>query len=310
MTLLLTLSLLAYSFSPQDSCRKLVTLAEIPERALLFAELAAGESGQGMLDMGRLLEASGRFDEAADYYRRIAVPGTDPDVLRWLTDRRAGSLPFDTILVFETRITNMGDRTVTDLTMLLPTPVSHPPYQEITITGGDYDRKGDLLSFSIDSLQSGETLTARLILAVRQEPYTFRPIPDPLAGASLNSIASLLAAIHVPEDYTGSGPCFEMSLSMMDEARKLDLALGVTGGLLRRGDSLVFHAWNLLEEGVPGLPLDPLFWKTDSLLAVGHCPTDVIPLWDLLSTEGSELVVLYPSQDADLVIGMEVSFAP
>jgi hypothetical protein len=114
----------------------------------------------------------------------------------------------------------------------------------------------------------------------------------------------------VPEVYTGSGPCFEMSLSMMSASREVGLGLGITGGLVRRGDSLVFHAWNLLEEGVPGLPLDPLFWKTDTLLAVGHCPTDVIPLWDLLSTDGSELVVLYPSQDADLVIGMEVSFAP
>ena len=97
---LLLVFLLSYAFSPRDSCRILVTLAEVPDRALLFAELAASESGEGMLTMGRLLEVSGRFAEAAGYYRRIAVPGSDPDLVRWLSDRQAGTLPLDTTIVF------------------------------------------------------------------------------------------------------------------------------------------------------------------------------------------------------------------
>jgi hypothetical protein len=308
--ILLLLSLLAYTFSPQDSCRRLVTLAEIPERALLFAELAAGESGQGMLDMGRLLEVSGRFEEAASYYRRIAAPGSDPDLIRWLSDRSTGSLPLDTALVFEAAITNRGGNTVTGLTMLLPVPVSHPPYQEIEITESDFRMEGDLLSVEIDSLVPGETSRALLKIQLRQEPYTFRPIPAILSGTRLDTIASIMAGIPVPPEFTGTGPCYDMSVDMLAEARSIGLELGITGGLVRRGDSLVFHAWNILTEDLPGLPLDPLFWKTDTLFAVGHCPTDVIPLWDLLSTEGSELVVLYPSQDADLEIGLDVFFAP
>ena len=308
--ILLLLSLVAFDFSPRDSCWSLVTLAEIPERALLFAEMAAGESGQGTLDMGRLLEAAGRFAEASSYYRTIAAPGSDPDLVRWLSDRRSGSLPLDTTLVFETTLTNRGTGTVTDLTMIIPAPVSHPPYQEIEVTGGDFTREGGLMSLHIDSLEGGETLRAYLEVHVAQEPYTFRPIPDPIDGTSLETISSMLSGIPVPEDYTGSGPCFDMSLTMMEESREAGLDMGITGGLVRRGDSLVFHAWNVLEEGVAGMPLDPLFWKTDTLFAVGHCPTDVIPLWDLLSTDGSELVVLYPSQEADLAIGMVVSFSP
>jgi hypothetical protein len=308
--ILLLLSLTAFDFSPRDSCWSLVTLAEIPERALLFAEMAAGENGQGMLDMGRLLEAAGRFVEAASYYRALTAPGSDPDLVRWLSDRRNGSMPLDTALVFETTLTNRGERTVNDLTMIIPEPVSHPPYQEIAVTGGDFSRESGLMSLHIDSLAGGETLRARLEIHVTQEPYTFRPIPDSIGGTSLETLSSILSGIPVPEEYTGSGPCFDMSLTMMEMSRQAGLEMGVTGGLVRRGDSLVFHAWNVLEEGVAGMPLDPLFWKTDTLMAVGHCPTDVIPLWDLLSTDGSELVVLYPSQVADLAIGMEVSFSP
>jgi hypothetical protein len=119
-----------------------------------------------------------------------------------------------------------------------------------------------------------------------------------------------MAGIPVPEQYQGSGPCFDMSRTLMERAgEELGLDLGITGGLIRRGDSLVFHAWNVTVDEVPGLPLDPLFFRIDTLFAVGHCPTDVIPLWDLLSTDGSEMVVIYPSQEAELEIGMEASYA-
>lgn len=307
--IVLLLSLLAYPFSPADSCWKLVTLGEVPERALLFAELAAGEEGQCMLDMGRLLEISGRFQDAAMYYGTISIPVSEPEVILWLGNRRAGSTALDTVLVLETFVTNNGHNPVVDLTLIVPVPVSHAPYQTIEIIGGEYLRDGDLLSLAIDTLAPSETRAASVLLRIRQEPYTFRPISDPLAGTSLRSISELMDGIPVPEEYSGNGPCFDMSLMLRERAADLGLSLTIVGGLVRSGDSLIFHAWNLLDEDVPGLPLDPLFFRTDTLFAIGHCPTDVIPLWDLLSTDGSELVVLYPSQEADLEIGMSAAFA-
>jgi hypothetical protein len=307
--IVLLMSLLAYPFSPADSCWKLVTLGDVPERALLFAELATGEGGQCVLDMGRLLEIAGRFQDAAMYYGTISTPACEPEVIRWLGNRRAGSTLLDTVLVLETFVTNNGLNPVVDLTLIVPVPVSHAPYQTVEIIGGEYSRDGDLLSLAIDTLAPSETHTASVRLRIRQEPYTFRPIPDPLAGASLRSISELMDSIPVPEEYSGSGPCFNMSLMLRDRATDLDLSLSIVGGLVRSGDSLIFHAWNLLDEDLPGLPLDPLFFRTDTLFALGHCPTDVIPLWDLLSTDGSELVVLYPSQKADLEIGMSAVFA-
>ncbi len=79
----------------------------------------------------------------------------------------------------------------------------------------------------------------------------------------------------------------------------------LVGGVLVDGPDLVFHAWT---ETGGGIRVDPLLFREDSLLATGHSPTDVIPLWNLASTDGYELTILYDSRNYLLTGNMKASF--
>jgi hypothetical protein len=97
-------------------------------------------------------------------------------------------------------------------------------------------------------------------------------------------------------------------MALRDSAEGLETGLTVTGGLLvTGGDSLVFHAWNTLIGG--SLPLDVSMFQSDSLRGIAHCPSDMIPLWDLDRTEGHEVSAFYVQPGADLQVGMTASFA-
>lgn len=303
--LLLTL----YSFSPADSCARMATLAEIPEEAVLFAELAAREGGEGSLLFGRMLELAGRFGEASDVYGIARASATDPLTEQWLTDRMNGSLPLDTILVLRARVTNSGNSAARGLLLVMPRPSSHAPYQQIELLGGAFRVDSSVLVCRVDSLAPGGTISLPVFLHISQQPFSFRPICAQLGDFSLSALAAILNGVAIPAEYDGSGPCLQMSRDVREEAGAAGLSLGVVGGLVRRGNGLVFHAWNLLEEAIPGMPVDPLLFKTDSLRAFGHCPTDVIPLWSLLDTEGHELSIFFPEQDADISISLEAFFA-
>jgi hypothetical protein len=296
-----------YGFSPADSCAKLVTLGEIPEEAVLFAELAAREGGDGALLFGRMLELAGRFDEAAGVYDIALAAATDPLTIQWLTDRSNGSGTLDTVLVLSAEVVNYGTVPAHDLLLVMPEPLSHPPYQRIDLLGGAFRPDSGILVCMVDTLRAGEAVDLPVFLHIHQEPYSFRPIPDSRGSFSISSIAGILRETGIPTEYDGSGPCLRMSMEVMEAAGDRGMRLGVTGGLARRGDSLVFHAWNVLEEGIPGLPADPLLFKTDSLRALGHCPTDIIPLWDLLGTDGHELSIFFPEQEASISISLDAS---
>jgi hypothetical protein len=100
-----------------------------------------------------------------------------------------------------------------------------------------------------------------------------------------------------------------MSRKLARRAGRNRLPMQVEGGVVFRGDSLVFHAWAVLDTLIPGLPVDPLLLRSDSMMAVGHCPTDMIPLWNLDFTEGCELSALFSGAGTDLEITMRAYFA-
>jgi hypothetical protein len=301
---------LLYSFSPVDSCRSRIDLARISDEAVLFAELAARQGGDGPIVFARLLEVAGRFEDAAAAYG-IALGGAEEEATRsWLSDRRSGSMPIDTVLVLTAVVRNAGATPAVDLMMVMPLPRSHPPYQTIDLLAGRFHEEDGRLVCMIERLDPGVSRELTVMIRLRQRPYTFRPIPDPIGDTPLDEIAALLGGTTVPTDWSGTGPCLDMAFDFSERAALLGLDAGVEGGLVRRGDSLVFHAWNLLLEGVPGMPLDPLMFQTDSLRAIGHCPSDVIPVWDLGSTGGHELSACYPGQEAELEITLQARFAP
>jgi hypothetical protein len=87
----------------------------------------------------------------------------------------------------------------------------------------------------------------------------------------------------------------------------MDIHLQVTGGLLRTGgDSLLFHAWDLHEE--TGIPMDVSLFQSDSMRGIAHCPTDIIPLWDLEAVDGHEVSVFYHDPSAQLSVSMSAAF--
>ncbi|MDM7992407.1 MAG: hypothetical protein QUS11_03765 [Candidatus Fermentibacter sp.] len=303
------LLLASFSVSPADSCRKLAGIAEIPEEAILFAELAARQGGDGPILFASLLEAAGRFEEAASAYG-IALGGAeDPATRSWLSDRMAGSVPFDTLLVLTAGITNLGSSDARDLTVVMPLPRPHPPCQSLTMLYGPFRRDGGSLLAHIPVLAPGETVELPVMLHIVQSPHTFRPLPGSLGRERFDDILAIAAGVGMPDSFTGTGPCLDMAVEFMEEARKEGIRAGVEGGLVRRGDSLVFHAWNVLLDGIPGLPVDPLLFRTDSLRAIGHCPCDVIPLWDLGAACGHELSVYHAGREADIGIALSASFA-
>lgn len=301
------LVLLVY-ISPQDSVRKSVSLAEISTSAVIYAEMAARDGGEDALLLGRMLELSGRFEEAALYYAMALEDVRDPETEAWLEQRRAGSTPLDTVLVLQARITNTGSSTARGLTLLMPLPESHPPYQEISILGGAFEVDSGFLVCPVESLGAGERRNLPVFVRVEQRPFTYRPISMPSGFPGLDELGGFLRQVEIPASFTGRGPCLDMSREVARLATQAGFEVEVVGGLVWRGDSLIFHAWDLLANGIPGMPLDPLLFKTDSLRAVGHCPTDVIPLWDL--ARGYELSVLYPSDQKGIEIGLRAFFLP
>ena len=76
MSVLLAI-MLSYGYSPSDSSWNLVTLGNIPERAILFAELAAKDGGKSTVDLAVMLEMAGRFAEAERCYYLALNSSTD-----------------------------------------------------------------------------------------------------------------------------------------------------------------------------------------------------------------------------------------
>ncbi|MEN8209897.1 MAG: hypothetical protein ABFR50_11675, partial [Candidatus Fermentibacteria bacterium] len=162
------------------------------------------------------------------------------------------------------------------------------------------------------SLPAGTTILLPLVLHITQQPCNFRPLPAHYTGSSgsvsLEDISSLIRAIPIPEVQTGPGPCLETAYLLQERAADAGLELQVIGGLLRTGrDDLLFHAWNLIP--LTGIPIDAVLFQTDSLRGIGHCPTDIIPLWSYEYTDGHEVSVYYPQQNINLDVAIEASFA-
>jgi len=304
--------LLSYGYSPSDSSWNLVTLGDIPERAILFAELAAREGGRSTIDLAVMFEMAGRFTEAEHCYSIALNSSTDPLMSEWLKNRIKGSRPLDTLVILSTVISNMSDTDATDISVEIPLPESHSPYQSIEHLAGAFMVEGNLMVQYIDLLPSRTTVILPLILHITQQPYSFRPLPEYYpcihGSVSLEDISTFIRAIQIPETETDPGPCLKVAYLLEEEAAETGLHLQITGGLLRIGtDSLLFHAWNHL--GGTGIPIDAVLFHSDSLRGIGHCPTDIIPLWNFDYTDGHEVSVFYPQQDIILDVSMQASFA-
>lgn len=301
--------ILLYPYSPSDSARSLLTLCEIPERALLFAELAAREGGQASVDYALLLEAAGRFAGAGNAYTAARGWSGDPTLTGWLTARILGTARLDTTIALAVVLRNPGDEPVEDILVEVPCPVPHPPYQELGVLQWDFDEEDGFLRCRIDRMEAGSTLRLPIILRVSQEPWTFRPIEDPMADGALtmDSLADALRSVSRGLGSAPEGPCLEAAMKLALELEEMGIRTQVTGGLLRvSADSLTFHAWNLMEGS--GMPMDAVLFAVDSLRGVGHSSTDLIPLWDLGASGGHEVSVLFSGDPDGLEVNMEVSF--
>lgn len=304
--------LLAYTYSPGDSCWNLVTLGDIPERAILFAELAAKDGGRSTLDLATMLEIAGRFTEAENCFSLALNSATDTLLSEWLENRISGTRALDTLVIFSIVLRNMSGSDAADISIEIPLPVSHPPYQSIERLAGVFIAEGNLMVHHIDLLPGGTSIVLPLILHVTQRPYSFRPLPvlyPTLSGSvNLEDISSMIRTIPIPETKIGPGPCLETAYLLRDRAAEAGLELHVAGGLLRTGaDDLLFHAWNLIPR--TGMPIDALLFHADSLRGIGHCPTDIIPLWSYEHTDGHEVSVFYPQQNVDLDVSIRASLA-
>lgn len=304
MTALLALLLLA-PYCPSDSARALLTIRDVPLRALLFAEQGARTEGAEVVELGRLLELAGRFADAARVYS-LAVAQTSPHTPGWLSDRLRGVSTLDTTLVLEACLRNRGTTTVRNVVLMVPRPTSHEPYQTIRIIESDFSGGGPVLTCVVDSLAPGARVFRTIRLGVHQRPHTFRPIHDALGDDTLRALIEI--ARRVKGTRADPGPCLEMSRELAEQARENIVPIHVAGGVMFRGDSLVFHAWTVLDSVVPGLPIDPLLMRTDSMMAVGHCPSDMIPLWNLDYTDGCELSALYSGISSNLEMNMRAYF--
>jgi len=311
MSLILAV-LLSYAYSPGDSSWNLVVLDSIPDRAILFAELAAKDGGRSAVDLAVILELAGRFEEAGHYYNLTLNSADDADLSEWLCNRIAGSRALDTLVILSTVITNSSNTDAAEISVEIPLPESHMPYQQIEYLAGVFIADGNLMRCQLDLLPPETTIILPLILHIKQQPYTFRPLPSVYQGMhtsmSLDDISYLIRDVQIPEMDTGPGPCLEVAYMLRDRAAESGFELQIIGGLLRVGpDSLLFHAWNLLPES--GMPIDAALFHADSLRGIGHCPTDVIPLWNFEQTDGHEVSVFYPQQDAQLTVSMQASYA-
>lgn len=304
MTVLLVL--LLAPFCPSDSAEALLTIREVPLRALLFAEQGARTDGAGVVELARLLELSGRFGDAERVYS-LAAAQTSPSIPGWLSDRLRGVSTLDTTLVLEACLRNRGETTVTNVVLMVPRPTSHEPYQTLRILDSDFSGGGPVLTCVVDSLAPGARVFKTIRLRVYQQPHTYRPIDPVLGDYMLGALMDI--ARRVEGTRADPGPCLEMSREMAEEARERLVPIHVAGGVMFRGDSLVFHAWTVLDSILPGLPIDPLLMRTDSMMAVGHCPSDMIPLWNLDYTDGCELSALYSGISSNLEMNMRAYFA-
>lgn len=301
MTLLL--ALLGLSISPADSARALVTLRSIPPAAVHYAQMAAAVEGPWMVEYGRLLEASGNFTAAGRIYGLALGRSTSEGSARWLMNRIRGTAVLDTTLVISVMVTNRGNTTARNIQVLLPEPEPHPPFQDLSVICSDFQNEGGMLSADIPCLVPGDTATLTISLALLQRPGTARPLPGAISDEALERISSIIRNMPVPEALPG--PCVPMSQELARQAAAHGIDMSLVGGVLVDGSELVFHAW---AETGSGIRVDPLLFISDSLLATGHCPTDVIPLWKLDSTDGYELTILYDSRNYLLSGDMTASF--
>jgi len=304
MTAILT-ALLLMPYCPSDSARALLTIREVPLRALLFAEQGARTDGAGVVEFARLLELAGRFTDAARVYS-LAVAQTSPSTPGWLSDRLRGVSTLDTTLVLEACLRNRGTATVRNVVLMVPRPSSHGPYQTIIMLESDFSGGGPVLTCVVDSLAPGARTVKAIRLRVHQEPHTYRPIDTVLGDDTLGALMDI--ARRVEGTRADPGPCLEMSRELAEQARGSLVPIHVVGGVMFRGDSLLFHAWTVLDSVIPGLPIDPLLMRTDSMMAVGHCPSDMIPLWNLDYTDGCELSALYSGISSNLEMNMRAYF--
>jgi hypothetical protein len=306
---LFLLVILLYPYSPSDSVRSLVTLCEVPERALLFAELAARDGGQASVDYALLLEAAGRFAGAGNAYRAARGWSEDQMLTAWLTARILGTARLDTTIALAVVLRNPGNEPVEDIHVEVPCPVPHPPYQEMGVLQWDFTEEDGFLRCRIDRMEAGSTRRLPIILRVRQEPWTFRPIADPMADGALtmDSLGEVLRSVSGGIGSSPEGPCLEAAMKLALALEEMGVHTLVTGGLLRSSpDSLTFHAWNILDGS--GMPMDAVLFAVDSLRGVGHSSTDLIPLWDLGASGGHEVSVLFSGDPDGLEVNMEVSF--
>ena len=305
----LLILLLAYTYSPQDSSWNLVTLGSIPDRAILFAEIAAREGGRAGVDLAVLLEIAGRFPQAVRCYNLAANSASDPLLAEWLDTRISGARTLDTILILRAVISNESDIPATDITVEIPLPESHPPYQRIDCLASSFAQDGNLLKHHIFTLPGKTRIILPLVLHITQNPYTFRPFSNTYLNMDIpfEDLASLIRSLPAPAATDDQGPCLEMANMLRERSSEIGLDLQTVGGLVRIGtDSILFHAWNLVS--INGLPIDALLFLTDSLRGIGHCPTDLIPLWNYDYTNGHEVSIFYRNQDAELRVSMEALF--
>ena len=307
----MVLAVLAMGFSPRDSCLAELRVDEISAQAIAFCRLAATDDPESSIRLGELLELSGRFAEAVTQYSLLAATADELELAAWLVDRARGSAPMDTLVSIEATLINTGGSALENVVAVLPAPCSHPPYQELLMIGGSFSREGRFLVLRKDRLAAGDTLFARIVLRVRQQPWSFRPLPLPeeLPWREMMSRVSLLPS---PPDSAlmGTGPCLDLAMNARREGGDMNLEIGVVGGILVRGDTLLFHAWNTIGHGGLDIPFDSSLLPDDSIRAIGHASSDLIPLWDLLSTDGHELSVYFSDTGnaEDLSAGLEARF--
>ncbi|GEM_PF-420764 len=308
MNIPLIIALTAFSFSPGDSCRTLVTLERIPERAVRFAELAAGNGGEDVIEYGNMLELHGDFPRASTVFRAAMDASDDPDLDRWLMGRINGTSPLDSVILVMVTVMNPGPCAVENVIIEIPLPVSHPPYQEIKIAGGAFTAAGETMRSAVTRIGPGTGVSLPLIIEVRQEPHTHRPVDTACLGnRGACGIAEIIRSIEAVDRPGAPGPCLALAKALRDTACRRGIEATVVGGLLRTGsDSLLFHAWNLL--GTESLPVDPTLFPEDSLRGMFHSPTDIIPLWNLEKTGLHEVTAYYRQPEVELVLSMKASF--
>jgi len=291
------LMLLGFSISPADSARALISIRSIPEAAVYYSQMAAAEDGRRMVEFARVLEASGRFLEAYRVYGLALGNSSSQSTSRWLINRRLGVSPLDTTLVITASITNTGNTAAWSIQVIIPMPVSHPPFQNLTILSNDFTPSNGLLSARIPVIAPGQTIELSVTVNITQQPGSMRPITEQITDETIAWIAQTIQSMDIPE--TLPGPCIPMSEEMARlAAEEIGLAMDVEGGLILDTEGCVFHAWNVITEH--NIRIDPLLFKDDSLLSIAHNPADVVPLWDMGTTDGYELNLLYKNPDYKL----------